>query len=110
MEYLIEMALLRKSKTGLPVNIWIDEMGSARNVKHNIPRLKIQNDYNSNRTDNTLSIEISENPKILSGMQNIKDKDMNIIYDFIKRNLDLLLKHWNEEIDTDELKELLEYK
>lgn len=110
MEYLVEMALLRKTKTGLPVNIWIDEMGSARNVKHNIPRLKIQNDYNSNRTDNTLSIEISKNPKILSGTQNIKDKDINIIYKFIKRNLDLLLKHWNEEIDTDELKELLIFK
>ena len=42
-EYIFGMANLYPKHTGLPVIIWVDNVGSARNVQHNVPRVKVQN-------------------------------------------------------------------
>ena len=38
---LYEIANIKKSRTGLPYDIWVDSVGSSRNIQHNSPRLKI---------------------------------------------------------------------
>jgi hypothetical protein len=106
-EILLEMSALYKKKTNLPINIWVDDIGAGRNNKHNLPRIKVQNDYGDRTTEDNFSVSISKTPEILVGDCKLKQKDLNKIFDWIKENYDLLIKHWNQEIDTDELKELL---
>lgn len=37
------MANLYPKHTGLPVVIWVDNVGSDRHLEHNLPRVKVQN-------------------------------------------------------------------
>lgn len=101
-EILFEMTNLRKKHTGLPMNIWLDDIGAYRNIKHNVPRIKFQNDKSDKVLDNTIPISIDkENPQILTKTVQLKlpQKDFKKLYDFIKDNYDLLIKFWNQEID-----------
>lgn len=98
---LFEMANLRISDTGLPVNIWLDEAGVQRNVQHAAPRLKFQNNYSEKADPNNLiPISISTHPQVLAGTVRIKNKDLNTIKTFIILNESLLKEHWNGDIST----------
>ena len=100
-----EMSSIRKRDYNLPVNIWIDDIGSERKTKHNIPRIKVQNDYSDTlNSRNLFSLSIEKNPKILAGeYDGIKSKDIKIIKDFVKLNEESLMKYWNQEIGLREL-------
>lgn len=105
---LIEMANLAKRRTKLPVNIWVDEVGNNRKVKHDDIRLKIQNDYGERANDNLIPVSIdNKNPEVLAGKLDIDIKDFQIIQKWIIENYDILVQHWEGEIDTDELKDIL---
>lgn len=107
-EKLIEIANLAKRRTKLPVNVWIDEVGSNRNVPHDDPRLKIQNDYGERANENLIPVSIDkENPIVLEGKLEIDNKDFKIIQKWIIENYKDLMRHWNGELDTDDLKDIL---
>ena len=101
------MANLYPKHTGLPVILWVDNMGSARNVQHNLPRLKVQNIRGNKRSEDTFSVSISKRPEILSGENKLSSKDWKAVKQFISDNYDYFIQHWNEEIDEYELKDLL---
>jgi len=94
-----EMAALYKQYTGLPVNIWLDDMGISRNVKHNTPRIKFQNDSGNNLNRNLVPISIDSNPKILVDID-VPAKIESAVKWFIQHNRDLLEQHFNQEITT----------
>ena len=112
---LFEMANLSSKRTGLSVSIWSDGDGIHRQVKHNIPRIKI-----GKRGLFSILVSIEEHPRILVKSRNISQSDLlsaSEAIDYISRNYDLFLKHYNstdEEYDDDDLKEDLrkrgEYK
>lgn len=112
---LFEMANLSSKRTGLSVSIWSDGDSIHRQVKHNIPRIKI-----GKRGLFSISVSIEEHPRILAKSRNISQSDLlsaSEAIDYIGRNYDLFLKHYNstdEEYDDDDLKEDLrkrgEYK
>lgn len=112
---LFEMANLSSKRTGLSVSIWSDGDCIHRQVKHNIPRIKI-----GKRGLFSISVSIEEHPRILAKSRNISQSDLlsaSEAIDYIGRNYDLFLKHYNstdEEYDDDDLKEDLrkrgEYK
>lgn len=107
---LYEMAILRKEKTGLPIHLWVDDSGFTRDIRHNLPRLKMQaNKSDSPSRDNLIPISISSTPMILAGKEKLKMslKDLKEVIKYIKDNYDLFLAHYNQEIDLDELKEKL---
>lgn len=92
------MANLKPSKTGLPFEVWIDEIGSDRNIAHNLPRFKVR----AGGTE--LDIVLSEN-----GVAKIVNKDTRQIQkfgyakeatDFIEKFSEPLLMHWKGEIDS----------
>lgn len=107
---LIEMANLPSYKTKLPVNIWIDEIGIKRNNKHMKPMMKVQNDYKSRPSQNTISISIEESPIVLAGKINLKSTDLEEVLKWVSSNRAILLKHWNGEIITDDLQACLYLK
>ena len=96
---LYEMSNLRPVSTGLSVFIWLDDMGSDRRNKHQLPRLKVAQQKANNFIG---TVSISDKPIVINGYI-----DIDILSDiskWIKLNLDVLLKHWNGEIETIELK------
>ena len=99
-DFLFEMANISQKRTGLPMIIWISEKRSSHG-----PRIKVQKGYWDKIKDNEwFYISVSDNPKIVAGDQGeISNKDVKLVEDFIKLNLDLTLRYWNKEILTDEL-------
>jgi len=97
-----EMSNLRPVSTGLPVFVWLDDMGVDRKNKHQSPRLKIA----EQRADNFVAtISIAENPEILAG-----DLDLDIfnkVKEWIILNYDILVKQWNGEIEIIDMKPFL---
>ena len=107
-EDIFGMSDLNPKRTGLPVTIWVDHNGVSRNVSHsNTPRLKI----GIGTAWEVYTIE--PEPKLKASRPNIKHSDKKKIQegvDFIKRNYDILLKHYYDteyEFDDDDLKEEL---
>ena len=94
-ENIFEMSNLSPRKTGLKKIIWISVKGNA---KHG-PRIKVYKN-NSGKGEN-FSVTIGDTPSTIGDVF-IKSKDLNDIFEFIKINKDVLLKHWNNTIFADE--------
>ena len=100
-----EMSAIRKRDYNLPVNIWIDDKGSERTNKHNLPRLKVQTTYGDKLDEkHLLSLSIDKKPEVLAGeMNELKNKDLKTIKNFVVKNYDLLMQYWRQEIGLREL-------
>lgn len=96
-----------KRTTGLPVVIWVDNVGSKRRVKHSIPRIKVQNVPGNDVVDDTFSLSLEENPRALAGKVKLSSKHYKQTVEYVKNHLSELLDHWNHVIDEDELKQAL---
>ena len=93
-EAFFEMAVISASDSKLKYDIWLDDSGSERNVKHHIPRVKLKVD------GKMIPISISKEPKFLVNVSHYKKiKDIKTIFDFIAKFEDVLLMHWNKEIN-----------
>ena len=95
-----EMANFQTKDSGLPQNIWFDEVGKDRKLNHNIPRVKIGKAE--------IPVSISENPEILVSILESKEQEEGLkgvseIQRFIADNHEVILQHWNKEITTYEL-------
>lgn len=96
---MFEVANVSTKDTELPYELWIDSYGSGREAK-NIPRIKVNVD------GDLIPISISDNPKVLvSGKDNFKSKSE--IFKYIKKYLDVFIKHWNKELTDKEALNLL---
>lgn len=102
-----EMSNLIKRKTGLPVNIWVDDIGVERNVEHNEPRIKVQNNTADKRQDDTFELTISKNPYVISGVCKLNSKNLNKVKDYVIKYYKPLMDYWNQKIDIEDLKDIL---
>ena len=106
-EFLTESTNLTKDLTGLPCNIFV----SIEYTNHNKPRIKFQNNYSDSVTSNADYIPMSiptsdkEQAEILVDKKlKIRQKDINIIKAWVKKYSKILLKYWNQDIGSIELK------
>jgi hypothetical protein len=93
-----EMSRFNKEDTGLPVHIWIDDVGFERNVSHNLPRLKFQKTKKDSFVRSELiPMSIEKHPRILvkTKLPELSSKDIEKIKKWIKLNHDDLIKLWN---------------
>ena len=102
-----EMSNLIKRKTGLPVNIWVDDIGVERNVEHNEPRIKVQNNTADRRQDDTFELTISKNPYVISGICKLSSKNLNKVKNYVIKYYEPLMDYWNQKIDIEDLKDIL---
>lgn len=102
-----EMSNLIKRKTGLPVNIWVDDIGVERNVEHNEPRIKVQNNTADRRQEDTFELTISKNPYVISGICKLNSKNLNKVKDYVIKYYEPLMDYWNQKIDIEDLKDIL---
>ena len=101
-----EMSNYRKDDFNLPVNIWID---GPRNLKHS-KRIKFQNNY-SDKFDETdlLTLTISDKPILGRTFKKVKvkEKDLELIKEWIILNKNILLEYTLGQMSTKELNEKL---
>ena len=102
-EEVSEMAILTTKNTGMPYKILIDSIGIERKRKNNSPRIMISIDEHY-RDIVPVSID-QKNPEVLIDRKNISD--IELIFNWIKSNYEILIKHWNQEIDDFDALDLL---
>jgi hypothetical protein len=103
-EELDEMAGFRKHDSGLPVNLWLDDLSTYKRSGH-WKRIKFQGDHgNKMNPGNAFTMTISENPEIMpkSAEMNIKlpAKEVEQIKQFVKNNHELLSKLADQKISV----------
>jgi hypothetical protein len=100
MEPIFEMANIEQELTGLEVLVFASpKMGSHG------PRIKFQNGYETRVTSksNLIPMSISSRPEVLVDVKlKISKKDLNKIKQWIILNKEVLLKYWNQEVNTRE--------
>jgi len=93
---LFEMANIHKDKTKLPLVIYISiNDGSVHGA-----RIKVNNNYSNKYSSDNLSITIEDEPKIIGWNINVKEKDLQKVREFVIKFKKILLKHWNDKIDS----------
>lgn len=102
---LYEMATLKKRRSGLPVNIYLDDSGSYIDGGH-APRIKFQpNKNDSSDTRTMIPMTISDDPEIpidyKSQLNGITEKDISEIKNFVISNKSNLLRLCNKDDDYD---------
>lgn len=93
-----EMANLKKSRTGLPVLVYI----SGNKSSHG-PRIKFLDSYADSIGENwelLVPLTVYKNPEIpIEHKLNIKRKDLEKVKKWVIKNYDLLMALYNDEID-----------
>ena len=108
-EMLLEMANISQNTTGLDVIIWVQTNNTQSTGKHNLPRIKFQNNMETRvQTHELIPISISDNPKILLNNNDlnkikISQAQINGLKQWIVQNKEILIDYWEENITTDEL-------
>lgn len=103
-EALFEMACLRKNKTGLPVNIYVDDSGAWKDSGH-ANRIKFQRDRGDRPiTRDMIPMSIDDNPQILvpNPDMDLSASDINAVKRFVVENKELLEKLGDTEIDIED--------
>ena len=106
-DFVYGMANLYPKRTGLSVCIWVDDLGANRNVKHNLPRVKVQNVPGDKVVNDTFSLSLEEHPRVLSGKVKLNRKTFNEVVQYVQSHLSDFLAAWYQDIDEDNLKERL---
>ena len=105
---LFEMSNLIPKNTGLSVDIWSDHKGVLGKYKHKEPRVKM-----GKRGQFMISVSIESKPKILVKSKGITEsqlKSCQSAIEYVGKNYDLFLKHFNDTDDSfsdDDLKDAL---
>lgn len=98
------MVVLRKNRTKLPVNIFLDDEGRWMQSGH-LNLIKFQLDTGE-RADSSrmVSLSIEDEPRILDGKDFIKitPSQFEEVKQFVRNNKDLILRLGRQEIDIGE--------
>jgi hypothetical protein len=101
---LFEMSNLRKSETGLPMNIYVSSGGSV-NTQHG-PRIKVMVST-SDKMDpyDTVSVMLKKDitPADVIGYKRLPESVIGVLRTYININYDTLIKYWNDELSTTEM-------
>jgi hypothetical protein len=87
-----EMATLRKNRSGLPVNLYLDDSMSYKRGGHS-KRIKFQPDKSDHpNTRAMIPMSIGDDPKIMGQLPKMKlsAQDVEKIQAFVKANKDIL--------------------
>jgi hypothetical protein len=97
-----EMAGLRKSDSGLPVNLWLDDSSYYKRAGH-WKRIKFQGDHGDKANPgNMFTMTISENPEVMpkssEGKIKLPAKELERVRKFVINNYTLLSRLADQEI------------
>ncbi len=102
------MSNLRPTTTGVEgAVIWVSAGEFAGvDIRHG-PRIKVVlgNGITTEKLGDAVSVTITDPPRVLGSLPGAVRKQA---VDFVNRNRDVLLRHWNGEIDAKEMLDLLQ--
>lgn len=90
------------NRTGIKVSIY-PEKNRARSgirVHNDLPRIRISNE--PKQYEDTFSITLEENPRVIIGENKLPKEDYEKICEFIRKNRNLFLKHFEPENDFED--------
>lgn len=93
------MANLPKEDTNLPYIIWVDSSEFKRNTFHSKPRLKVGKEQ--------IPVFIENELRVFGNKSKDDIPKFRLLVKWIRKNLDLLIRHWNREIDDTQLKKFI---
>ena len=106
--FLVEaMSNLRSTTTGVDgAIIWVSAGEFAGTNAQHGPRIKVVlgNKITAESLNDSVTVTIAEPPIVLGPLPGAVRRQ---VVAFVKRNKDTLLKHWNGDIDTKEMLDLL---
>lgn len=101
---LFEMSNIRKSESGLPVNIYVSSGGSV-NTRHG-PRIKVMVDT-GDRFDPRHTVSVLLKRDITAddvvGYEKLSMSVLDAVRNYINLNYDVLMAYWNDELSTSEM-------
>ena len=103
----IDLRELTEEETGLATSIWLDNTEQFQKNKLMPIVIVAPSTWLPEWPSCLIPVSISENPKILISVDLFKAKNelkaeyWNAIFDFIYKNCDLLLAHWNGTLEND---------
>lgn len=88
---------LTPKRTGLKVSIYPEKnfLGSNVHIHKDLPRIRIANA--DNKYEDTFSVTLEENPRVIIGENKLLKEDYKNICNFIRKNLDILIEHFNSD-------------
>lgn len=102
---LFEFAAYHPKDSGLAYSIWFDEFGKNKKYNPHQPRVKVSMD-----NGDLIPISVEEYPQILlKGVRLRKAEkafhgnEQRKVFEFISINRNVILQHWNHEVDTVDL-------
>lgn len=96
---LYEMSNLRPNETGLPMVVWVNP--NTGRERHG-PRIKVQTQHgNKVSPDKMTAVGFSRDGSV-TNFGGLSDKDFDLVKTFINKNIDILLKLWDDEISPAE--------
>jgi len=95
-----EMSTLRKNRSGLPVNLWLDDSMLYKRGGH-AKRIKFQPDKGDRPTTrNMIPMSIEDDPKVMiNAKTSLSSTEINKIKLFVKMNKDALIDLSDMKID-----------
>jgi hypothetical protein len=101
-----EMSNIRPSDTGLSMIIWVSVGKNAGKQLNHFFRIKVQKNYSDNFMPSEL-FTITYDKKIIGDIGEIKQKDIERIFEFMDLNENTLIDFWNGLLSAKELLNLL---
>lgn len=96
--HLFEMANIREKDSGLPMTMFVSSKQYVGG-RHG-PRLKVSNLRNKFSADDNFVVILSKDP-VIGKNAKYKESELNTLMDWVKLNLNTLLKYWNDEYESD---------
>jgi len=98
---LMEMSMLRKNESGLPMDVWLDE---GATYQSHAPRLKFKASKEQHNSREYSSIILSPEPELvnLPTRTDLSGKELELLRSFVLLNLDSLIELANGKITHDE--------
>lgn len=105
------MATLKQENTGSVV-MWMTPNLGGIATRNKEPTIKVRTDSKDTGTGmnaHSVSIIISDNPAFIESKSksgnSLDNRTESSVVEFIKRNKDVLLQFWHDEIDSEDLKQ-----
>lgn len=96
------VAELSPQKTGLKVSIYPEKnrFKSGVRIHNDLPKIRISN--TKTKYEDTFTITLEENPRVIIGENKLPKDDYEYICDFIRKNLSVFLKHFEPDNGFDD--------
>lgn len=95
----LAVPILAPKDTGLPMTVCL----TTRDTDHSGARIKVSRNHRRKLSlDRLVSVSISDDPRLVGGAR-LPSQDLRLVRAWILLNRDVLLRHWNQDLSTEDM-------